>query len=253
LDSKKRIAVYAVIFGPYDGLLPQPTFDAVDYICFTDQDFKSKTWKINKITPPIPGDSTRSARFIKINPHLFLKDYDVSVFIDGNYLIEGDLPSLVSSALKHSPMAIYDHNQCSDPRDCAYDELEAILALQKARNKLKDDPQTMIDQLSSYEREGFPRHAGLIFSAVLVRAHHNDEVKLVMATWWRQIEDHSKRDQLSFNYSAWKHEFKPYYIPGDLRNNQYFYLLSKHRKDYRWKYLKYQIKKTFGWVNRKSL
>ena len=29
-----KIVVYTAIFGGYDGLIPQPEFEDVDYICF---------------------------------------------------------------------------------------------------------------------------------------------------------------------------------------------------------------------------
>ena len=43
-----------------------------------------------------------------------------------------------------------------------------------------------------------------------------------MENWWTEIKYNSKRDQLSFNYVAWKHKVKFNYIEGDSRDNQYF-------------------------------
>ena len=43
-----KIAVYTSIFGGYDELHEdQLQMDGVDYICFTDSDIKSKTWREN--------------------------------------------------------------------------------------------------------------------------------------------------------------------------------------------------------------
>ena len=43
-----------------------------------------------------------------------------------------------------------------------------------------------------------------------------------MEDWWTEIKYGSKRDQLSFNYVAWKNKTKFNYMDGDSRNNQYF-------------------------------
>jgi hypothetical protein len=247
LKSADKIAVYTVIIGPYDGLLPQPKSENVDYYCFTDQKFKSRTWKI--IPVEIENeDPIRTARKLKILPHKILKDYQYSLFIDGNYLILKDITPLVAQVMRHGSIGIFDHNQCSDPRDCVYEEHEAIVRLQNRRGKLKDDPAIMDAQMEQYKLEQYPENNGLIFSAAIIRKHHDPLVIQTMELWYSQIQQFSRRDQLSFNYSAWKTGLAPYYIPGDLRRHEYFFLLSKHRKDYRWKYFKYRVKKLFGTV-----
>ena len=43
-----------------------------------------------------------------------------------------------------------------------------------------------------------------------------------MEDWWTEIKYGSKRDQLSFNYVAWKNDLKFNYIDGDSRKNEYF-------------------------------
>lgn len=247
MESKLKIAVYTVIIGPYDGLIPPPSYANIDYICFTDQPFRSKKWQIRKVKIE-NNDPVRTARKIKIQPHLYLPEYEHSVFVDGNYVIKKNLEILVKHVLQYGPMGIFDHNQCSDPRNCVYDEYEAIIHLQNQRAKLKDDPAIMDQQMMQYRKEGYPEKNGLIFSAALVRQHHHPKVKETMKCWWQQIEQFSKRDQLGFNYAAWKTNFQPYYISGDLRRHEYFHLLSKHRPDYRWKYLKYRLKRIIGLI-----
>jgi hypothetical protein len=44
-----------------------------------------------------------------------------------------------------------------------------------------------------------------------------------MEDWWTEIKYNSKRDQLSFNYCAWKNGLKFNYMDGDSRDNEYFY------------------------------
>jgi hypothetical protein len=57
-----RIAVYTSIFGGYDNIIDdQLKMDGVDYICYTDADIKSDTWKVRKSTP-IYTDPNRNAK-----------------------------------------------------------------------------------------------------------------------------------------------------------------------------------------------
>ncbi len=240
----KKIAIYTAIFGPYDGLIPQPQFPGIDYICFTDQPFRSKTWEIRQ-TQPADNDPARASRKIKINPHLYLPEYDYSVFIDGNYLVKADLRPLVEQSLRTHPMAIFDHNQCEDARDCIFQEYEALIRLSE-KGILKDDPNTMQKQINRYIEEQYPPHNGLIFSACLIRKHHEKEVIKTMELWWQEVKSGSKRDQLSFNYAAWKTGLNFTIVDGDLRSNQWLEMLGKHRKSYQGKLFRYRIKKLLG-------
>ena len=49
-----------------------------------------------------------------------------------------------------------------------------------------------------------------------------------METWWNEIKYNSKRDQLSFNYIAWKNNLKFNYIEADARDNKYFFNHGPH-------------------------
>ncbi|MBP5784376.1 MAG: DUF616 domain-containing protein [Methanobrevibacter sp.] len=58
----------------------------MDYICFNDK-FKDQNgaWKI----VPIPDDlkylsNVKKQRVLKICPHRYLNEYDVSIWVDGN-------------------------------------------------------------------------------------------------------------------------------------------------------------------------
>ena len=62
---------------------------------------------------------------------------------------------------------------------------------------------------------------------VTLRRHNEKDCIKVMEDWWKEIRYGSKRDQLSFNYVAWKNKFKFNYMNSDCRDNSYFYL-DKH-------------------------
>jgi len=242
---KNKIVIYTAIFGPYDDLIPQRKIEGVDYVCFTDQPFKSKIWKIIQVKPEYE-DIARNSRKRKILPHLYLKDYEYSVFMDGNYLVRKNIKAFIEKQLGQYKMLIYDHAQCDDARNCIYDEYEALMRLGEEEGIYKDDPRLMEQQILKYKREGYPKNNGLIFSAVLLRRHNDPQVIKLMEAWWNEIENGSKRDQLSFNYAAWKGDFEPHYLEGNLRDNENFLFLGKHRKSYKGKFFRYRLKKFFG-------
>ena len=95
-------SIYAII-GGYDTLnepLVKP--DGVDFVCFTDRDMESETWEIRKVTP-LYEDNTRTARKYKVLPHRWFSDYDVSIWLDGNKIIQGDILNYVEQ-LENYPL-----------------------------------------------------------------------------------------------------------------------------------------------------
>ena len=251
-EYMKKIAIYTSIFGPYDGLLPQPGIPGVDYYCFTDQDFRSSIWNIVKL--PIRESSARhESRKSKILPHLFLADYEYSIYMDGNFLLLRNPRQLLESVFLKAPMGIFDHNQSGDARNCVYKEHQAIIDLYNQEGVLKDNLTVIQKQMDRYRKEGYPEQNGLISAGILIRKHNEPEVIRTMETWWNEFTNGSKRDQLSFNYAVWKNNFSPLVIDGDIRNNQYFYFIGKHRKNYAAKFFRYRLKKVLGIIHHPEL
>ena len=123
-----KVVVYTAIFGKYDGLIPQPEYTDVEYVCITDQEYKSKNWDVRKVTPQFGGDHTRNNRYYKIRPHLHFPDYDVSIYIDGNFVLNRNPHDLLSN-LEGTNMLVFDHNQTTtDARDCVYKEYDALIS-----------------------------------------------------------------------------------------------------------------------------
>jgi hypothetical protein len=228
-----KIAVYTSIFGGYDNLIDdQFQMDGVDFICFTDRNIESKTWKVVKSTP-IYNDPNRNAKKYKILPHRYLKDYDWSIWIDGNIKVISDIRPMCDG----DPYKVYDHMQVFDKRNCIYDEAQAILNFGKINSERtpergiknwKDNPQLIVEQMNRYMVEGYPKNNGLATNPIIIRNHNNSDVIKNMEDWWIEIKYNSKRDQLSFNYIAWKNKFNFVYLQGDSRNNEYFVSIGKH-------------------------
>ncbi|QFT88420.1 hypothetical protein FIU87_07175 [Bacillus sp. THAF10] len=220
--NNRKIVVYTAITNNYDSL-KEPTFISpnVDYICFTDnKDLVSDIWEVRLIDNTLTLDHTRKARKYKILPHHFLKEYEYSIWIDGRYLIKGDLVELLNKHLTKSNLAVYNHPQ----RNCIYQEAKAVVAFRKEEYAIAKK------QCNFYRQKGYPKRNGLIASPIILRKHNDQGVRKLMEDWWEQILLFSKRDQLSFNYCAWKNNFNFEIInEGTYYDNNYLDIF-KHLK-----------------------
>ncbi len=230
--------IYTSIIGGYDDLF-EPDFkpEGWDFVCFTDRDLKSNTWDIQKVLP-LYKDNTRTARKYKLLPHRWFPNYKYSCWIDGNAKVRNNINELLSK-LDDCNMATNDHAKTLlDPRDCVYMEAEAILYFgklnmsknpQKGLRNYKDNPEIIKRQINRYFNEGYPRNNGLLSSMVLLRRHNEKDCIKTMEEWWTEMKHNSKRDQLSFNYVAWKNDFKYVFLDGDVRDNHYFLNMGAHK------------------------
>ncbi len=234
--------IYTSVFGNYDDVLEQDLSDNWDWKYFNDKNSLS-----------LYADNNRNAKRFKVLPHRYLRDYEYSIYIDGNFLVTGNIDELIDKYLSDSNVAFFSHNQTSlDPRDCVYEEYNMMVYFGnrntsecaktektvfdcdgRCRNgnpyyHHKDNVEVMDKQLSKYLNNGYPKNNGLIFGGVILRRHNEQDCINTMEDWWAEIKYHSKRDQLSFNYVAWKNNLKFNYIEGDMRNNKYFLLKGPH-------------------------
>ena len=225
--------IYTSIFGGYNKLL-EPLYipEGYDFIVFTDADIKSENWIVKKELP-LYNDSSRNAKRYKILPHRFLSNYDISIYIDGNYEVKNNINELVEKFLSNANAAFYDHNQqpSYDKRNCIYQEANAIFhfgQINMQRNpergllNYKDNPEIIKNQIIRYQKDNYPANNGLINGGVILRRHNEYDCVKVMEDWWTEIKYHSKRDQLSYNYIAWKNNFNFNYLEGHDRTNYYF-------------------------------
>jgi len=209
--NEEKGVVYTAIFGDYEPLLnPKFLNENLDYICFTDNpNLKSDIWKVILIDDVIGNytfvdnsnnkisfedlDYTRKARTIKILPHIFLKEYDFSFWVDAGFLIVGDVIKYVNRYTQKDFLAV-----AHSVRNCLYDEAKEVLRLEMENNDL------LLKQTKRYRKNNYPKNNGLIESGLLFRRHNNPKIIKVMKDWFSEVINYSKRDQISFNYVAWK-------------------------------------------------
>jgi hypothetical protein len=214
INTDRKIVVYTCISGGYDKLKEVFKKESnISYICFTDDnEITSDTWDIRKIPEFLNYlEPTKRARCLKILPHLFLNDYDVSVWVDGAIEVLGNINELVSLKLKNN-FAIPKHPD----RLCVYDEGLKVVEMNKDKKEIVNN------QLHIYKGMNYPEKFGLVQSNVIIRNHNEEEVIKLCELWWNELLRHSKRDQLSFNFSLWLVNIEIDIIEPSIISSKYF-------------------------------
>lgn len=222
-NGNKKV-IYTCISGEYD-ILKDPIYinTDYDYICFTDQHFESNVWDIRPIPKELNNLSqVKKQRFIKIMPHVYLKNYDFSIWVDGNVNILNDINEYTITNCKKEDGTIIIGKHPS--RNCIYDEMKACASLKK------DSMEIMLPQINKYKEEGFPKNYGLPQTCIIFRYHNEKDCVKVMEAWWNELKNGSHRDQLSFSYALWKNKStKMHYVDKSLFNCKWFKQNSTHK------------------------
>ena len=239
-----KTLVYSCVAGNYDdvvnGLLSSlaPVEQDVVYVLYTDQQIKdsvrisldcfqyqapngSIVWQIRPLVWSHPLCKRRTARFCKVNPHIFCDDNTThTIWLDGTQVIKNDtkLVSNLLPFLEDNCIATFKHPE----RICVYQEIQACIRLKK------DNETLMQNQIVSYRKEGYPAYNGLVETSCVVRKQNTESAEF-NRQWWNEIASNSFRDQLSFNYVAWKQKQKYGLIPGH-RVKSAFFTYATHLK-----------------------
>ena len=201
--------IYTVITNEYDTLKePKVVTSGWQYVCFSDRPLKSKVWEIRLIDSN-PGID----RMIKIKAHDYF-DYDIAVYVDGSFLIKGNLDELIDHVPTTFSLPIHRR------RDCIYEEAEFVLGRDMIAHEQWEE------QKERYQQEGFPAEWGLGRNGILVRDLADPKVRALNEHWWREYENGVKRDQLSMMYCFWKANWDPdLLLASEFRN---YFKLKKH-------------------------
>ena len=186
------LAIYTAVFNGYDRVRKPEIECPCDYYLFTEEPGEPNVWKPIR-AEQIDDDPRRSARRYKALSHIIIPHCDRSLWVDGEVKLLGDTLKWVDECLDGYDMTVKIH----DERDCAYKEAEFC-----ASHKF-DHPELIAEQMARYSAEGYPTDNGLAWTNVLMR-RHNEKVAEFNELWMREILAGSRRDQLSFNYCAWK-------------------------------------------------
>ena len=192
----------------------------------TDQKFKNPAnlnWTIVDIKSEIKKlnmNIVKKQRYFKTHPHLFFKQYNLSIYIDASFEIKGKLNEFLLRIL-NSQKNIYvlEHPD----RNSIFKEMNAVILFHKENKKIVN-----IIKIR-YNKNNYPSNNGLSENCLIIRKHNELECINLMNLWFQEIYKYSKRDQLSFNYILWKTKYK--FIK---------YISKKYVKEYFKKYIHLQ-------------
>lgn len=189
------IDIYTCITAGYDDLKKQPVQKGVRYAAFVEGVTRPlPPWKIYGVPPAAEeeSDPTRRARKLKALAHKILPEAEYSLWVDGCFLIRPDFRiERFIRLMGDRDILTFQH-----PRhDCTYEHAEGIVKFGLDRSL------TVAAQMLRYREAGFPEHAGMVQTNVLLR-RHTEAVRRFNEKWWEEIRAGSRRDQLSFVYAA---------------------------------------------------
>jgi hypothetical protein len=210
----KRLAVYTVQTGSkgdFGGFGIGPSND-FDFILFTDDPALRPDGCAPRLMNTHGLDPARFSRRPKLLPHRYLADYEWSLYLDANTKLTGD-PTRLLSECEAEQLSFFSFRH--PERDCLYAEAEVVI------RQDYDDERRVREQIDHYRKSGFPSHSGLIAGGVLLRRHHEAQAIAVGEEWYEHVLRFSKRDQLSFDFVAWRRAFPHGFFQGGLRDNPY--------------------------------
>ena len=196
----------------------------IDYLMFTDQDLPvNSVWSKVDITQMEEYGKISNVelnRKIKILQCDILKQYDYTIYVDGNIeLVTGVSP--IISDMGNCSFAVHYHRT----RDCIYDEVVSVKHLKRVSGEEMDK------QMEHYKAQGYPLHYGLYENSILVRDNRDKDTRDLMKAWWAEYIRFPTRDQLSLPYVIWKCNYNKdriLILGRDLERNTRFNRINKH-------------------------
>lgn len=178
-----KVVVVTAITASRDCLKERQATAGADFVAFSDRPLESSTWQVRPACD-LFHDPVRNAKIHKALPHLYLPNYDYSLWIDGSIELEEPAPALVERYLADRDVVFGRH-----PFHRSFaDEVTSVL------REFRDDPDAVREQVASYgERDDdldFPL-------ATVVLRRHTPEVARFNVGWWSEICRWTRRDQLS--------------------------------------------------------
>jgi hypothetical protein len=208
-----KIVVCTAWFGKADALKPPRVPNPrVPMLCLTDRSDQVRGWRMHKT---VRTDRPRwLARWAKTNFE-WVPPAHVVIWMDASFELLVDPVELVrAAAATNAPVVALRHPD----RSRISDEAEAIIRAAQA------PAPAVRAQLETYQAAGFDTPANpqrLLSSTGLLVSWMSPDVRRFFAAWWQEITTHTLRDQLSFDYTAWKERIPIGYLPGHYRHNPF--------------------------------
>jgi hypothetical protein len=175
----KRIkkVVYSILIDDYDKISTFVKQKDFKYFLFSERKYKNTNWTIisfSKLKKKKKISKIKITRYIKLFPHLFFKDYELSIYFDASYVINGDLNELLLRVLNPSfDLYLLQHPE----RNRIFQEFSAVINCKKEKKKIVN----LVKK--RYKKTNFPDNLELTENCIIIRRHNNKNIiKLIYFT-----------------------------------------------------------------------
>jgi len=206
----KKVIIYTVVQSNRFYLKEQKFVNKdIDYVCFSDRNFEVYPWRMEVIEKKYT-DIRLNYKWYKLHPHKLFADYEYSLWIDSSIIVSADIFPYIEKYLQDANIALFKHHA---GRNCLYEEGKVCIELGLA------DKDITMRQMEKYKQDGYPENNGLVMTGIIFRKHNMPDVVESMEDWFNELVVGCKRDQVSFNYVAWKNNLRFNYIKEIHTNN----------------------------------
>jgi len=224
-NEPKRYAVYTYVRANEDLPSIYEFDDSIAYVCFTSNDalynkrglhFPWKIFKVDDVAEffKFPKDSYKMKEFIKMHPHMLLKSYGISIWVDSSFNVNEDLTELSRLMNPENFMLTLDDSEY----DCLYRKLIAV------KESSYVTPEEFNSILQIYKWCRYPQGNGLLNSSLMIRKHLDERCKTVMSKTWNFIINTYPNDMLFLNFVLWLCKYDYSYVPMNLVIGKYLSL-----------------------------
>ena len=204
MEGNKKV-VYTVVLGEYDELSPAPKFEGWDFIVFTDDILlNADGW--TKYLVEGGKDLQKESRRYKFLSHVYLSEYDLVCYIDGNVRLMSEPPS------------------------------HPIWFTHRIRNSVYEEAMTRsIDvdmikrQIRYYMELRFSDKGGLYHNNFFVRSNRNDVQNKLMEKVWDIVSEHTAVDELAVPFAMWVTQTRMENIQSQALQSRYI-KVKPHKK-----------------------
>ena len=193
----RKVIVYSCLIGDYDKVSTFQRQRGYDYILFTDQKILNTNWSVLPIPQEVKKlnvSDIKKQRYIKIHPHIFFKNYDLSIYIDANYIIKGDLDDFLLNTLNPIDHIYIPHYQRGKG---------VKRAIEQAIEQKKDKYSLLNETWLRYNEDKLLNKKGIVNAGLIVRKHHKKDCIELMNKWWEEVKKYSHVDNFAFNYAGY--------------------------------------------------
>ena len=196
-----RTVVYACTRLDYDQIFsPVAPTPGVEFVLFADRRPRLvRGWRWRPLPEVARSLSpTLANRYAKFFPERILPEAEISVYVDANTLILSDLTPLIAEfAASGADIGLFRHRErASLAEELAFGrQVGKIPAADAAKGEA---------QLAHYREAGLPPDVALTENAIIFRRHGRPALGPAMELWWAQLEEFTKRDQLSLPYVLYR-------------------------------------------------